>query len=98
MANLYTKGALVRISAAFTNTAGSAFDPEGTITGKFENPSGNETAYVYGVDGELVKDSTGNYHFDISITAIGTWHYRFEATGAGQSADEALFFVQQSVF
>ena len=41
--------------------------------------------------GDIIKDSTGNYHFDLSISESGDWYYRYEGTGAVQAAIEPLF-------
>jgi len=95
--NSYDKGDLVRISAAFTNSAGTAIDPTAVLC-KFTDPSGNTTTYTYNTDAELVKDSTGNYHVDIDADEAGLWYYRFYATGTGQSAAEDNFHVKTSKF
>lgn len=97
MANVYDKGDLVRCSASFTTSAGAAVDPT-VITFKFKTPGGTTTTYTYGVDAELVKDSVGNYHVDVSATASGTWFYRFEGTGDAQAADEASILIEKSEF
>lgn len=94
--NSYDKGDLVRVTAAFTNAAGTATDPT-TVVCKVRSPSGI-TTYTYGTDAELVKDSTGNYHLDINITADGQWWYRWEGTGAVQQAGEGSFTVARSAF
>ena len=92
---LYDLGDLVRCSAAFTNSAGTALDPTAVIV-KVKAPDGTVTTYTYGTDPEVVRDSAGNYHIDVDADASGTWYYRFHATGTGQSADEAAFFIQPS--
>lgn len=100
MSNQYDKGDRVRISTAFTDSDGTAFDPN-TVTAKYLDPSSNTTTYVYGTDAELVKDSTGNYHVDIYVDEIGRWHYRFEGTdssGNEQGADENYFEVIATKF
>lgn len=92
---------LVRVTALFKNAAGSLIDPTGTITFKFQDPSGNETPYtcVGGTSGvQIVRDSAGTYHLDIDIDEAGTWYYRAEATGTGQAADEQMFIADATVF
>jgi len=91
----YVLGALVRCSAAFTTAGGTAQDP-GTVTFKVKAPDGTVTTYVHGTDAELVKDSTGNYHVDVSAAAAGAWHFRFAGTVSGQAAAEGLFRVDSS--
>ena len=93
----YDKGDLVRCSASFTDSDGTALDPT-TVTGKYKTPAGVTTTYVYDTDAELVKDSTGNYHFDVNANAAGQWFYRFESTGTGQAAEEAAFTVEAGDF
>jgi len=88
----FDKGDLVRCSGAFTDSDGTATDPAAVLF-KVRNPNGSTTAYTYGVDDELVKDSTGNYHVDVNANVAGLWVYRFYSTGSGQAADEGRFRV-----
>lgn len=97
MANAYDVGDLVRISATFANVSGVNADPT-TVKAKFKNPAGTVTTYTYGTDVQLVKDATGKYHVDISITSNGEWWYRWEGTGAVQAAEENDFVVRKSQF
>lgn len=90
--NRYHLGDLVRVTAAFTNTAGTATDPD-VVKLTYRDPSGTETTLLYGTDAALVKDSTGNYHVDIDANDDGVWYYRWWATGTGQSAESAKFIV-----
>jgi hypothetical protein len=93
----YHVGDLVRISAAFTNAAGTAVDPT-AVFAKYKDPSGNTTTLEYLVDAALVKDSTGNYHVDIDVDEVSRWRYRFYSTGTGQAANEGSFDVKESEF
>lgn len=93
--DLYTPGALVRCSVAFTTAAGTAQDP-GVVTFKVKDPSGNLTTLVYATDAALVKDSTGNYHVDVDADEAGTWSFGFYGTVSGQAAAEGLFRVDSS--
>ena len=45
-----------------------------------------------------MKDSTGNYHFELSPTASGEWRYRGEGTGTVQAAAEGRFVVRATAF
>jgi hypothetical protein len=92
--NPYNKGDLVRVSAAFTNAAGTAVDPT-AVYAQYRSPNGTLTTLVYVTDEELVKDSTGNYHVDISADQAGYYSYRFYSTGTGQAAsDKEQFQVE----
>lgn len=92
----YDTGDLVRLSVAFTVSA-AATDPT-IVRVKYINPSGTQMTKIYGTDVEVVKDSTGNFHIDISPTIAGVWRYRWEGTGTAQAAGEAAFEVRPSVF
>lgn len=97
MANLYDVGDLVRCTGIFTNAAGAAIDPAGVIA-RIKKPDNTIVLYTYGIDTNLIRASTGSYYVDVSALPWGHWHYRFEGVGSGQSAHEALFFVQRSAF
>ena len=97
MASNYDVGDLVRVSLAFTDENGADADTT-TVRGRFREPSGTVTTYVFGTDSELVKDATGNYHFELSPTASGEWRYRGEGTGTVQAAAEGRFVVRATAF
>lgn len=99
MANNYMVGQAVRLSVAFKNASNVATDPT-AVTVRYRNPAGTTTSKVYGTDAEVIKDSTGNYHIDVSIASgqHGEWWHRWEGTGAITAADEAAFFVRNSLF
>jgi hypothetical protein len=94
MAHVYAKDSLVRISSEFT-VSGTDTDPT-TVKCFYKDPSGVITTLTYGVDNTLIKDSTGKYHVDIFAQAVGTWWYRFEATGSMIAANEDEFVILQS--
>ena len=89
----YMVGQAVRLSAVFSNSAGTAADPT-TITCKVRNPAGTIASYT------PTKDSTGNYHYDVTIASDGNgeWLFRFEGTGAVTAAEESSFWVRDSAF
>jgi len=98
MASEYDKGDQVRVSAAFTNAVGTAIDPT-TVRFKYKTPaSGTAVTLVYGVDGALVKDSTGNYHVDIDLDLAGVYRFRWESVGTGKAASESFVVVRNSDF
>ncbi len=98
MTNVYDIGDQARVSAAFTLVSnGAAADPS-AISCKVRKPDGTVTTLVYGTDAALVKDSTGNYHADVTIDQFGRWFYRFTGTGSVIAADELWFDVEQSAF
>ena len=94
----FTRGTTVRVSIVFRNFAGTVADPS-TVTFVTEGPGiSGEVAYVNGVDSELVKDSTGNYHFDFPLTAEGNYGWRWVGTGAVAVAKEGRIKVAGSQF
>lgn len=89
-------GELVRVSGAFRDLAGTLLNPT-TVRLKVRTPAGVTTTYTYGTDVDLVRDSTGNFHFDVNANAVGKWHYRWESSGTGQAAEPGEFVVQSSL-
>jgi len=94
---VYQEGDLVRCSGNFKNTAGADIDPT-TVRFKFTKPSGLTTTYLYGTDAQLVRDSLGNFHVDLSADEPGEWRYRWESTGTGQAAEDHEFTVSSSAY
>lgn len=91
MANAYTLGDSIRLSAAFTNSGGNAVDP-GSVVCTVRKPSGSTTTP------SVTKDSTGNYHSDVDLDAVGEWFYRFEGLTSNKAAAEQRFIVKASLF
>lgn len=91
MANTYTTGATVRTSVAYTS-GGVATDPT-TVTLSLKTTTQQNmptTIYTFG-SSSIVKDSTGNYHFDIATAASGVWFYRWVGSGVVNAASEGQF-------
>ena len=95
--NHYDKGDLVAVEAVFTDRNDALIDPT-AVSFKIKDPNGNITTYVFGTDAELVRDSLGKYHVDVSPGIDGTWQYRYESTGTGQAAEEGQFQVKRGFF
>ncbi len=91
--NVYDIGDYPKISGAFTDENDVAADPS-DVSLAYEDPSGNVTTLVYGVDAALVKASPGNYYAEIEADEAGDWHYRWIATGTGAGAQEGQFVVR----
>lgn len=101
-ANSYLEGSLVRVNnvdptgtpPGFVNSSGALADPT-TVKFYYEREDiPGETTLVYGVDGALVKESTGIYHVDLDTTSKpGAWIYRWEGTGSVQAASRGKFTV-----
>ena len=90
---LFDVGDLIR-SSLVIKVASVLTDPGG-LTFQLKDPSnGAVSTFTFGVDGELVKDSTGNYHIDNSIAESGIHQYRWASTGVAQGAEEGSYRVQ----
>lgn len=92
----YDVGDVVRTTATF-KVGGVPTDPT-AVTFKYKKPDGTIVTKIYGTDSEVVKDSTGTYHFEISVTASGSWSYRWASTGTAAGASERKFLVRASEF
>lgn len=89
MANVYDLGDLVRLTGQFT-ISGISTDPT-TVTVMVKDPRGAVTSYT------AVKDSIGNYHYDLTVNTVGEWRYRFIGAGAGAvGAGENSLLVNKS--
>lgn len=94
--NTYTLGKVIRSNVAFAQSS-TPVDPGG-VTFKIKSPLGVTTTYVYGVDAEVVKDSTGNYHVDYEPDRQGVWSVRWQGTVSNKSAEESEFQIVESQF
>ena len=90
---VYDIGDVSRIAAAFTDISAVAADPSAHSL-VYEDPSGNVTTLVYGVDAEVVKASTGNYYVDLALDESGDFHYRWVSTGTGAGAQQGQLMVK----
>ena len=93
----YDVGDKIRITATFTNLAGTATDPT-AVTFKIKLPSGTTTTYIYGTDAELVKSATGIYYVDWTFSLADSHRYMFSGTGTVTASDEGTLLVRRSFF
>jgi hypothetical protein len=91
--NVYDIGDNVKMTGAFTDSNDDPADPSG-VQLAYEDPSGNVTTLVYGVDAAVVKNSTGSYYVELEVDEAGDWHYRWIATGTGKGAQIGQFAVK----
>jgi len=94
MTNFYDAGDVVRLTANFTDISNNPADPTAVVL-RVKQPDTTVTVFNY-PGGTIVRDGTGAYHYDLSITESGDHYYRFEASGAVQTAAENLFHVRRS--
>lgn len=76
----YPIGATAVLTGTFRDDAGAAADPT-TITLEVTNPTGTVTTLTY-AGGDLTRTDTGIYTHRLDLDTPGTWHYRWEGTGA----------------
>lgn len=93
---IYDVGDVVRCTATFS-VSGTNTDPS-AVTFKYKAPSGTITTYVYGTDAQLVKSAVGIYYVDVTVSAPGSYAYRFSSTGTGRAAAEGRFEASHSQF
>lgn len=87
----YDIGDQARLTATFKTSNGVLIDPT-EVKIKIRNPNDTETEFT------AVRDSVGQYHYDLTFTVGGTWYYRFVGTGAAIAAGEASLLVKRSAF
>jgi hypothetical protein len=91
MANSYEIDTLVRLAVAFATVSGSIPTDPTDIKLFVKPPTGGVTTYTYLLS-QVIKDSTGMYHMDLLVNAIGVWTYKWQGTGSAQvtSPDQTL--------
>lgn len=95
--NTYDVGDQVKCSVAFTDANGNAADPT-TVLFKYKRNHGGTTTLTYGEDDAVEKDGTGSYYVLLTVSAEGTWTYRWEGTGDVVAAAEDAFNTRDSAF
>lgn len=98
MANSYDKNQNVRCTVVIQDVDSGAYVDPTTVTFYTIDPNGTVTTYVYGVDPEVIKDSVGHYHADVTLDVSGDWYYRWEGTGTYIGACENRMCARESKF
>ena len=93
-------GDLIRVSTTpgFKDAAGVLADPtavhlEWGYATSASARAASVTTWVFGVDTQIVQESTGLYHADIPLARAGRLRYRWEGTGAVTAAAEGYVDV-----
>ncbi len=89
--NYYMVGQAVRLSAAFTDADGVAYDPP-SVTVTTHDPAGTVSTHNY--PGDVTRAGIGAFYVDVVGGVPGTWTYRVEAQD--QAAAEGQFFINAS--
>lgn len=83
MSNTYPAGSSVKCRALFySDVAKTTLADPTSVIFRYRDPSGNITTHTYGVDGALIKSTTGDYYENIDTDEHGAWAYEFEGTGS----------------
>ena len=90
-------GQRVRFTETFTDLIANTLADPTVVTLKLRDPVGTETPLVYG-GGQVIRDSLGVYHCDLTLSVPGKWFVRWTGTGAIVAADELQFNVTASAF
>ncbi len=85
----YDVGDAARLAVAFTSLSGALTDPT-TVTLTIQAPDNTQTTP------SVVHDSTGKYHYDLSITQSGVYLYRYVGTGAVAAVEEGQIMVRST--
>lgn len=92
-------GNIIRVKAVFKDADGTKQDPATVQVRRMEPGAVTPTAYVYGVDPEVVRLSLGTYIIDNDTTAKpGTWQFVWNSSGTYQSAGQTEFVVEEDLF
>lgn len=101
--NTYALDSTVRLSISVTDEgSGAAIDPT-VIKLYVLQPDGTQDTFDW-ASGQLQRDGTGLFHFDILAGLPGRWVYGFLATGIGpnnqeqSSGDQAFRVLSSQVF
>lgn len=86
----------ITIKATFKNKVRDVSDPT-TVTLIIRDPSGNEVSYTYS-GGQLTRESTGVYYYNLQIDEDGNWYFRWKSTGNPMIATEYRIKVNRSYF
>jgi hypothetical protein len=85
--NVYQIQSVARLSCIFSNEiSGAQVDPH-SVTLTITDPLGNQTTPV------VVRDGVGAYHFDLGITEIGTYSYRWQGLGGAVAASPTGYLI-----
>lgn len=78
----YPVTSIARLSVSFTLANGTPADPT-TITLMIGKPNGTSETVT---GGSIVRDGTGEYHYDYTVDQEGLHSYRWQGTGAVEAA------------
>lgn len=87
---------LVRFQATFLASGGNLVDPTNVFFLTIDAVGARATYQYLQAGASIARSGAGAYYKDLSLTTSGAWKYRWEGTGAAQTAIEGSFFVEMS--
>lgn len=76
----YAVGQPIRLSTIVTDVNGTAADPTDIEVRTLSTVDAVSTTYAYN-PGDIVRDSAGHFHLDLSLTTVGHYSYAWVASG-----------------
>lgn len=61
------------------------------------DPTSTTTSYEFGTDPEIVRDSVGQFHFDLMLTQRGVWRYQWFSNASLTAFEEGIIEVADEV-
>lgn len=99
LVNRYDLHDLARFVATFVSTDGLTLADASTITLYVKAPNGSVASYVHvggAGGGSITRLAAGQYAKDITLDQVGSWFYRWAATGGIQANEEWSLLVDRS--
>lgn len=94
MTEAFDTGDLKRLSWTTKNTAGTLTDPT-AMSVKVRLPDWALTSKSWPADAEVVRDSTGTFHYDLTFTLAGRYIVGLAATGALVEAERLELWARR---
>ena len=91
----YIQGQLVRIQATLLDLNSALIDPTTVIfsTRTMSTIPPVSTVKTYPSDVEVVRESTGVFHMDVTLSTSGVLNWRVEGTGLAPNAKQDSVYV-----
>lgn len=83
------------VTLPVTFKVGTTVTDPTTVTLRVRKPSGTTTSYTY-AGGQVQKDSTGVYHYNLALDQAGDWEAEWVGTGAVVATEPVTLYVRQS--
>src|SRR5678816_4032854 len=92
---IYEIGDAARLRASFRDANNLPADPT-TVELIVQAPNNTQTTYTYD-NLEIQRESIGEYFYDLLISQVGVYLYRYTGTGAVQAVEEGQITVQSTI-